>query len=469
MQQDLESMKNQIKENIQILINDNKLDEASVLIDEYFKMIDNDVEAYSMKAVILIMKGHIDDAEYILLNGLNYESYNFDLNYNLGYIYYNKKEYELGLQYYKKAYMNTYNYEIKQNIKGIIREMLLELNLNEDVEAFLYSNLDKSEQNEKIENKNEVEIFSRTPLVSICIPVYNCEKYIYEAVKSAIDQTYQNIEIIILDNCSNDRTGEIINSIKDDRIKHYRLEEQIFAFDNWNYCAKLAKGKYIKYLFSDDMLNKECVYKLVDIMESNEDVVIASGDVAYINDKSEITQSNILRNKQLFTGKYSGKDILKKSIIENNVIGCPSNVMIRKFVFDKIKGFNTRYTYCVDDFLYYRLFEQGSYYFVNEELTKFRSHLGKGVDTLSVYTRVEEFYSILEDFLNNDLFSEEEIKQAYHNVMNRCLYSFSINKNIDEKIKIIDKIISSTKFIDAESLSKLNFIKKELLEDYSFL
>lgn len=312
--------------------------------------------------------------------------------------------------------------------------------------------------------KNEIGICRDMPLVSICIPVYNCEDYIYEAIKSAIDQTYQNIEIIISDNCSNDRTAEIISSIKDDRIKYYRHEEVLHPFDNWNYCVEVAKGKYIKYLFSDDVLKQECVEKLIDIMESNEDVVIASGDFSYISDKSETTLPNVLKSKQLFTGKYRGKGILKKSIIQNNVIGCPSNVMIRKNAFDKIKGFNKRYVYCVDDFLYYRLFELGSYYFVNIELTKFRSYLNleKGVETTSLYERVEEFYMMLEEFSNNDLFSEEEIRQAYCNAMNSSLYSFSINKDKVEKIKIIDKIINCTKFIDKETLEKLKSIRAKL-------
>lgn len=315
--------------------------------------------------------------------------------------------------------------------------------------------------------KNEIGISRNMPLVSICIPVYNCEDYIYEAIKSAIDQTYQNIEIIISDNCSNDRTAEIINSIKDDRIRYYRHEKPTDVFvDNWNYSAELANGKYIKYLFSDDILNKECVAMLVDIMEKDEDLVIASGDFSYINEKGEITLPYVLKGKQLFTGKYLGKGILKKSIIRNNLIGCPSNVMIRKDSFDKIKGFSTRYSYCSDDYLYYKLFELGSYYFVNVELTKFRSYLNleKGVETTSVYERVEEFYMMLEEFLNNDLFSEEEIRQAYYNAMNGSLYSFSINKDKVEKIKIINKIINYTKFLDKETLGKLKSIREKLIE-----
>lgn len=150
MQQDLETIKSQVKENIQVLIDNNQLEEANILIDEYFRISNDDVEVYSMKAVVLIIKGQIDKAEELLLNALNYASYNFDLNYNLGYIYYNKKEYELGLQYYTKAYMATNDEEIKKNIKSIIKEILSELNFNQGVETFLESNIVKIE-NDKVQ------------------------------------------------------------------------------------------------------------------------------------------------------------------------------------------------------------------------------------------------------------------------------------------------------------------------------
>lgn len=145
MQHESENIRSQIKENIQVLIENNQLNDADILVDEYFKISNNDIEAYSMKSVILMLKGQIDEAEELLLSALNYNNNDFDLNYNLGYIYYNKKQYELGLQYYIKAYITTNDKEIRKNIKQIIKEMLSELNLSEDVEEFLKMNIIKSQ------------------------------------------------------------------------------------------------------------------------------------------------------------------------------------------------------------------------------------------------------------------------------------------------------------------------------------
>ena len=78
------------------------------------------------------------------------------------------------------------------------------------------------------------------PLVSIVIPVYNRELYIEDAIRSAISQTYQNIEIIIVDNCSTDSTWDILNEWekKDNRIKIFQNDSNIGPVLNWNECFR---------------------------------------------------------------------------------------------------------------------------------------------------------------------------------------------------------------------------------------
>lgn len=186
MQQNLDVMKNQIKENIQFLINDNRLDEAKILVDEYLKMFNNDVEVCSMKAIILIMKRKMDEAEYVLLNALNYESHNFDLNYNLGYIYYNTNKYELSLLYYKNAYMNADDYETKENIKETIKEIIGKLNLNEDIEKFLERSL--------IENQYEINDTQKSLILCNFYSVYT-----KEFLEKMYDKTNIKFDILTVD------------------------------------------------------------------------------------------------------------------------------------------------------------------------------------------------------------------------------------------------------------------------------
>ena len=114
-------------------------------------------------------------------------------------------------------------------------------------------------------------------LVSIVIPVYNRELYIEDAIRSAISQTYQNIEIIIVDNCSTDSTWDILNEWekKDNRIKIFQNDSNIGPVLNWNECFRHASGEYIKILWSDDWISHKFVEKCLSVFEKNTAFVLS--------------------------------------------------------------------------------------------------------------------------------------------------------------------------------------------------
>jgi len=94
------------------------------------------------------------------------------------------------------------------------------------------------------------------PLISICIPVYNGEKYVAETINSVQAQTYDNIEILIQDNASTDNTGEILQALADQdmRIKVARNDENCGMAGNWNLAVNRAQGDYVMLLSADDLL-----------------------------------------------------------------------------------------------------------------------------------------------------------------------------------------------------------------------
>lgn len=104
-----------------------------------------------------------------------------------------------------------------------------------------------------------------TPLVSILIPVYNREKMIARALDSALSQTYTNIEIVVTDNCSTDKTFEVVQEYaqRDRRIRCFRNEENLGPLPNWQRCLNYSKGDYIKILWSDDWMEACTVEKLI--------------------------------------------------------------------------------------------------------------------------------------------------------------------------------------------------------------
>ena len=127
-------IKKKIKENIQLLVNDNRLEEAMNLIREYKKVDESDIEIYSMKAVVHIMQGKLDDAKVVLKEGLAIDNQNFDLNYNLGYAHEQEEEFQKAVIKYKMAADNCQNQQQKLDINNHIEKIISEQNLvlNED-------------------------------------------------------------------------------------------------------------------------------------------------------------------------------------------------------------------------------------------------------------------------------------------------------------------------------------------------
>lgn len=105
--------------------------------------------------------------------------------------------------------------------------------------------------------------------VSVLIPVFNREEWISECIQSALDQTFDDFEVIIVDNKSEDRTFEICQDFakRDPRVKVFQNDSNIGPVRNWLACADKAAGEFCKILFSDDALMSTCLEKMVPRLE----------------------------------------------------------------------------------------------------------------------------------------------------------------------------------------------------------
>ncbi len=105
----------------------------------------------------------------------------------------------------------------------------------------------------------------KSPKVSVLIPVFNRENFINECIQSALDQTYANFEVVVVDNASDDGTWEICQrfAAQDQRVRVFRNTTNIGPVRNWNRCAEEARGEFSKILFSDDTLELGCLAEMV--------------------------------------------------------------------------------------------------------------------------------------------------------------------------------------------------------------
>ncbi|PAX52282.1 glycosyltransferase family 2 protein [Brunnivagina elsteri] len=123
---------------------------------------------------------------------------------------------------------------------------------------------------------NEIE--QQQPLVSVITPTYNRPDYLKDALSSATRQTYQNIEIIVSDNCSLENPQAIVESFNDSRIRFSRNETNLGMLANTLKAFKMARGKYIACLLDDDMWEPDFLEKLVPPLEANPHVILAFCD-----------------------------------------------------------------------------------------------------------------------------------------------------------------------------------------------
>ncbi len=125
-------------------------------------------------------------------------------------------------------------------------------------------------------------------LVSVIVPVYNRSMYLKQAIQSALNQTYQNIEIIVSDDCSPESPKVIVESFNDSRIRFRRNQENLGVASNIISAVKVAQGKYVASLNDDDMWNENFLEKLVPQLDKNQDLVLAFCDHYIIDDLSNI-------------------------------------------------------------------------------------------------------------------------------------------------------------------------------------
>ncbi|MHC5860777.1 glycosyltransferase [Nostoc sp.] len=281
--------------------------------------------------------------------------------------------------------LDTIRYNLSSQYQAIINTSI---NLYSQQLASVLKNqeLNKSQQETDYKKTNLLE---EQPLVSICIPTYNGEKFIGEAINSVLHQTYPNIEIILSDDNSTDITVEIAKLFNQKLSFNFSILEhsQYGLAQNWNYCISQAKGKYIKFLFQDDLLEPNAIEEMVNLAEQDEEIgLVFSPRTLFTNSGNTVYDSNFLMHHEAkdvhqawstLKPIQSGQQLLLDPNILGspiNKIGEPSTVLIRKDVFEKVGLFNPEFCQLVDLEMWLRIMSQYKVGFVDQVLSHFRIH-----------------------------------------------------------------------------------------------
>jgi|WetSurMetagenome_2_1015567.scaffolds.fasta_scaffold02456_9 glycosyltransferase involved in cell wall biosynthesis len=209
------------------------------------------------------------------------------------------------------------------------------------------------------------------PEVSVITPVFNGARYIGHAVRSVLDQHFQDFELVVVDNKSGDGTIEEVLGFTDPRIRLYREESHVSIYENFNRAASYARGNYLKFLCADDELTPTNLGTLLSILKGNPSVKLATSSRLLID-----RLGNQLGVKQFHKqhGMIRGRAALRYVAEYGNFIGEPSTTLLRKADFVTHGGFSVQYHQVGDLDLWCRLLAEGDLYYLPAPLSRFRHH-----------------------------------------------------------------------------------------------
>ncbi len=126
---------------------------------------------------------------------------------------------------------------------------------------------------------------AHVPTVSVGLPVFNGETFLEVAISSVLAQTFGDLELIICDNASTDRTAEICQdyAARDPRVRYFRNPHNLGAAPNYNLAFSHARGRYFKWLAHDDRITPSYLAKTVRVLDERADVVLCNSVVSYID------------------------------------------------------------------------------------------------------------------------------------------------------------------------------------------
>lgn len=237
----------------------------------------------------------------------------------------------------------------------------------------------------------------------MCLPAYRAEPYLRETIESVLAQNHQDWELIVVDNASPDRTGEIARSYDDPRIIVHTNDETIGLADNWNLAVDKATGRYVKVLPADDLLRPDCLELQAKQLETNPDIALVSCRRDFIDGDSNV----VLRGRGLvgLLGEHQSAEVVRLVMRSGiNPIGEPAAMMFRRADFLTAGPFDASFPFPMDLELSIRLLRHGNFYGQAQSLAAFRVR-GDSLTGTSLGAQGAEHRALLRRIASDDHWS----------------------------------------------------------------
>lgn len=218
---------------------------------------------------------------------------------------------------------------------------------------------------------------SAQPILSVCIPTYRGAAHLGATIDSVLSQSFDDFELIIIDDNSPDDTSGIVARYKDPRVRYMRNANNLGPEGNWNRCLNESRGKYFKLLPQDDLLMPGCLERQIAVLEKDTEETIAlvfcARRIVVSGDKA-VTIRGYPGGKQ---GIISGCAVISRCVrFGTNLIGEPGSVLFRKALALQVGPFDATNGYVIDLDYWFRLLLKGDAYYFPEPLVAFRVSSG---------------------------------------------------------------------------------------------
>jgi len=249
----------------------------------------------------------------------------------------------------------------------------------------------------------------RKPFVSVCVPTYNDSNYLKKSLRSIINQTYKNLEILVCDNASTDDTKQVVDLFKDERIRYYKSLKTTSCITNWNFGLKMAKGEYIAIYHSDDIYEPEIIEREVSFLLSNFSVGAVFSLDKLINENDRSIRNGIglpknIKNMNVIDFYVLFHELLKKS---GSFLITPT-FMTKKSVLDHVGLFDETLKYGDSDgsgsdmAMWLKIAEKYPIGILKEQLIKRRISTSRGTYRYeSTRTNRSNHFVVLDEYLNS--------------------------------------------------------------------
>jgi glycosyltransferase involved in cell wall biosynthesis len=261
-----------------------------------------------------------------------------------------------------------------------------------------------------------------SPTVSVVIPTYNRAGLIGKPIRSVLAQSYQDFEIVVVDDCSTDNTEKVLESFNDPRIRYIRHQQNSGAAIARNTGINNSTSPYIAFLDSDDEWLPEKLAKQLNLFQQcGSDVGFIYTGFAAVNESNQV--------QRVMSSSYRGS--LHDRLLYSNFIGTPSTVMVKRNYLQQVKGFDPDMPSFIEDWdLWLRLSEHCQFEVISEVLTLYAYNDSGDRLTLNHKSVVDGFLAFIKKHHPKSTFDPAAQRQRNVSSQDMAEYLFETGRTL---------------------------------------